>query len=81
MQFGKEFVRRNSFYKCVINEEEGDLDSADVFEVRVVSPTVHIACVLESWGWRAVQIFTEDDAISMCICLLLWYNSDKKMAG
>ncbi|RXN26420.1 transient receptor potential cation channel subfamily A member 1-like protein [Labeo rohita] len=33
MQFGKEFVRRNSFYKCVINEEEGDLDSADVFEL------------------------------------------------
>uniref|UniRef100_A0A9J7X736 Transient receptor potential cation channel, subfamily A, member 1b n=1 Tax=Cyprinus carpio carpio TaxID=630221 RepID=A0A9J7X736_CYPCA len=33
MQFGKEFVRRNSFYKCVINEEETALDSADVFEL------------------------------------------------
>ncbi|XP_016142138.1 transient receptor potential cation channel subfamily A member 1-like [Sinocyclocheilus grahami] len=33
MQFGKEFVRRNSFYKCVINDEEIDLDSADVFEL------------------------------------------------
>lgn len=37
MQVGKEFVRQNSFYKCVINAEETDLDSADVFEVRVVS--------------------------------------------
>ncbi|XP_016388831.1 transient receptor potential cation channel subfamily A member 1-like [Sinocyclocheilus rhinocerous] len=33
MQFGKEFVRRSSFYKCVINDEEIDLDSADVFEL------------------------------------------------
>uniref|UniRef100_A0A8C2BQ42 Transient receptor potential cation channel, subfamily A, member 1b n=1 Tax=Cyprinus carpio TaxID=7962 RepID=A0A8C2BQ42_CYPCA len=33
MQFGQEFVRRNSFYKCVINEEETALDSADVFEL------------------------------------------------
>uniref|UniRef100_A0A8C2PVM4 Transient receptor potential cation channel, subfamily A, member 1b n=1 Tax=Cyprinus carpio TaxID=7962 RepID=A0A8C2PVM4_CYPCA len=33
MQFGKEFMRQNSFYKCVINEEEIDLDSADVFEL------------------------------------------------
>ncbi|XP_042570143.1 transient receptor potential cation channel subfamily A member 1-like [Cyprinus carpio] len=33
MQFGKEFMRQNSFYKCVINEEETDLDSADVFEL------------------------------------------------
>ncbi|CAM4721838.1 unnamed protein product [Leuciscus chuanchicus] len=33
MQFGKEFVRQNSFYKCVINEGETDLDSADVFEL------------------------------------------------
>jgi len=39
MQFGKEFVRQNSFYKCVINEGETDLDSTDVFEVRVVFPT------------------------------------------
>uniref|UniRef100_A0A8C1WSR6 Transient receptor potential cation channel, subfamily A, member 1b n=1 Tax=Cyprinus carpio TaxID=7962 RepID=A0A8C1WSR6_CYPCA len=33
MQFGKEFMRQNSFYKCVINKEEIDLDSADVFEL------------------------------------------------
>ncbi|XP_051542893.1 transient receptor potential cation channel subfamily A member 1-like [Myxocyprinus asiaticus] len=33
MQFGKEFVRQSSFYKCVINEEESGLDSADVFEL------------------------------------------------
>ncbi|XP_051738739.1 transient receptor potential cation channel subfamily A member 1b isoform X1 [Ctenopharyngodon idella] len=33
MQVGKEFVRQNSFYKCVINAEETDLDSADVFEL------------------------------------------------
>ncbi|XP_051970094.1 transient receptor potential cation channel subfamily A member 1-like isoform X1 [Xyrauchen texanus] len=32
MQFGKEFVRHNNFYKCVINEESG-LDCADVFEL------------------------------------------------
>lgn len=42
MQFGKECVRRNSFYKCVINEET-DLDSADVFEVGVVS-LIHCMC-------------------------------------
>ncbi|XP_059390620.1 transient receptor potential cation channel subfamily A member 1-like [Carassius carassius] len=33
MQLGKEFMRQNSFYKCVINKEEIDLDSADVFEL------------------------------------------------
>ncbi|KAA0704824.1 Transient receptor potential cation channel subfamily A member 1 [Triplophysa tibetana] len=33
MQIGKEFVRQNSFYKCVINDEDGSLDSADVFEL------------------------------------------------
>ncbi|XP_067233966.1 transient receptor potential cation channel subfamily A member 1b isoform X2 [Chanodichthys erythropterus] len=33
MQVGKAFVRRNSFYKCVINAEETDLDSVDVFEL------------------------------------------------
>ncbi|KAK9953442.1 hypothetical protein ABG768_017434 [Culter alburnus] len=33
MQVGKAFVRRNSFYKCVINTEETDLDSVDVFEL------------------------------------------------
>lgn len=59
MQFGKEFVRRNSFYKCVINEEETALDSADVFEVGVVS-LIHCMCI--SW-WRGVQIFTEDDPV------------------
>ncbi|XP_073796424.1 transient receptor potential cation channel subfamily A member 1b isoform X1 [Danio rerio] len=32
MQFGKELVRRNSFYKCVINEDETE-ESADVFEL------------------------------------------------
>ncbi len=43
MQFGKEFVRRNSFYKCVINKEETDMDSADVFEVGVAS-LIHCMC-------------------------------------
>ncbi|XP_052438349.1 transient receptor potential cation channel subfamily A member 1-like [Carassius gibelio] len=33
MQLGKEFMRQNSFYKCVINKEEIDMDSADVFEL------------------------------------------------
>ncbi|KAF4095954.1 transient receptor potential cation channel subfamily A member 1b [Onychostoma macrolepis] len=39
MQFGKEFVGQNSFYKCVINVEETDLDSADVFELAFKGKT------------------------------------------
>lgn len=61
MQFGKEFVRRNSFYKCVINEEETDLDSADVFEVGVVS-LIHCMCFGEL-GVEGSIIFTEDDPV------------------
>ncbi|XP_065151103.1 transient receptor potential cation channel subfamily A member 1b [Paramisgurnus dabryanus] len=33
MQLGKELVRQNSIYKCVISDDDTILDSADVFEL------------------------------------------------
>lgn len=73
MQIGKEFVRQNSFYKCVINDEDGSLDSADVFEVRVVVFSLccfSYICVLEDVGWGERKHLQKIQSAHACVCFV-----------
>lgn len=88
MQLGKDFVRQNSIYKCVISDDDTSLDSADVFEVRgwfcLVNSVLLLRCVFRGCGEGEAQTFTE---ISMCTWFaflsstIAFANDQKKILG